>query len=132
MWYCACAYIYRIIGSVKRDTDIHRKQPINQYPISQSVIDATLIGTDFTESFVLVSDDLNHSKQSVYTYMQYIFNHLKSKFPNMKVLPSSVTMLAHNSQMRKSLLMLHNCLALTFTLASFQKNKLHLLSHSLM
>ena len=44
------------------------------------------IGTDSTESFVLVSDDLNHSKQSVYTYMQYIFNHLKSKFPNMKIL----------------------------------------------
>ena len=35
---------------------------------------------------MIVSDDLNHSKQSVYTYMQYIFHHLKSKCPNMKVL----------------------------------------------
>ena len=35
---------------------------------------------------VLVSDDLNHSKQSVYVFMQYIFNHLRSKCPDMKVI----------------------------------------------
>ena len=44
------------------------------------------IDTDSRESIMIISDDLNHSKQSVYTYMQYIFNHLKSKCPNMKVL----------------------------------------------
>ena len=43
------------------------------------------IGTDSTESILILSDDLNHTKQCVYTYMQYIFNYLKSKCPNMKV-----------------------------------------------
>ena len=46
----------------------------------------TWIDTDSEESIVIVSDDLNHSKQSVYVYMQYIFNHLKLKCPGMKVL----------------------------------------------
>ena len=41
------------------------------------------IDADSTESIVIVLDDLNHC---VYTYMQYILNHLKSKCPNMKVL----------------------------------------------
>ena len=44
------------------------------------------IDSDSSESMVLVSDDLNHSKQSVYVFMQYIFNHLKSKCPDMKVI----------------------------------------------
>ena len=44
------------------------------------------IDTDSRESITIISDDLNHSKQSAYTYMQYIFNHLKSKCPNIKVL----------------------------------------------
>ena len=34
------------------------------------------------ESIVIVSDDLDHSKQSIYTYMQYILNRLKAKCPN--------------------------------------------------
>ena len=38
------------------------------------------------ESIVIVSDDLDHSKQSIYTYMQYILNHLKAKCPNIKIL----------------------------------------------
>ena len=44
------------------------------------------IDSDSREIIMIVSDDLNQSKQSVYTYIQYIFNHLKSKCPNMKVL----------------------------------------------
>ena len=42
--------------------------------------------TKSKEGIVIVSDDLDHSKQSVYTYMQYILNRLKVKCPNMKVL----------------------------------------------
>lgn len=44
------------------------------------------IDSDSNESMVLVSDDLNHSKQSVYVFMQYIFNHLKTECPDMKVI----------------------------------------------
>ena len=36
------------------------------------------VDSNSNESMVLVSDDLNYSKQSVYVFMQYIFNHFKT------------------------------------------------------
>ena len=33
---------------------------------------------------VFVSDDLNHTKYSVYVYIQYIFNHLKTTYPDIE------------------------------------------------
>ncbi len=44
------------------------------------------IGSESSESIVLISDDLIHSKQSVYVFMQYIFNHLKTNNPDMTTL----------------------------------------------
>ena len=35
-------------------------------------------------SMVFVSDDLNHTKYSVYVYIQYIFNHLKTTYPDIE------------------------------------------------
>lgn len=39
---------------------------------------------DRSESFVLVSDDLNHTKYSVYVFMEYIMKYLKQIIPSMK------------------------------------------------
>ena len=44
------------------------------------------IKEDENESFVLVSDDLTHTKYSVYIFMEYIMKHLREKFPSIKVL----------------------------------------------
>ena len=41
---------------------------------------------DGSESFMLVSDDLNHTKYSVYVYIEYIIKHLKQKVPSIKAL----------------------------------------------
>ena len=43
------------------------------------------IKEDENESFVLVSDDLTHTKYSVY-FMVYIMKHLREKVPSIKVL----------------------------------------------
>ena len=43
------------------------------------------IKEDENESFVLVSDDLTHTKYSVY-FMEYIMKHLREKVPSIKVL----------------------------------------------
>ena len=40
------------------------------------------IKEDENESFVLVSDDLTHTKYSVYIFMEYIMKHLREKFPS--------------------------------------------------
>ena len=46
----------------------------------------TWIKEDENESFVLVSDDLTHTKYSVYIIMEYIMKHLREKFPSIRVL----------------------------------------------
>ena len=37
-------------------------------------------------SFVLVSDDLTHTKYSIYIFMEYIMKHFREKFPSIRVL----------------------------------------------
>ena len=44
------------------------------------------IKEDENESFVIVSDDLTHTKYSVYISMEYIMKHLREKFPSIRVL----------------------------------------------
>ena len=44
------------------------------------------IKEDENESFVLVSDDITHTKYSVYIIMEYIMKHLREKFPSIRVL----------------------------------------------
>ena len=39
---------------------------------------------DKSESMVVVSDDLQHSKIGVYSYVTYILNHLKENYPSIK------------------------------------------------
>ena len=41
---------------------------------------------DENESFVLVSDDLTHTKYSVYIFTEYIMKLLREKFPSIRVL----------------------------------------------
>ena len=36
------------------------------------------------QSMVIVSDDLNHTKYSIYVFMQHIFSHLKTTYPDIK------------------------------------------------
>ena len=44
------------------------------------------IKEDENKSFVLVSDDLTHTKYSVYIFMEYIMKHLREKLPLIRVL----------------------------------------------
>ena len=48
--------------------------------------DHVWISDSESESIVLVSDDLNHTKYSVYVFMDYIINHLKKKFSSINTL----------------------------------------------
>ena len=36
------------------------------------------------QSMVIVSDDLNHTKYSIYMFMQHIFSHLKTTYPDIE------------------------------------------------
>ena len=38
------------------------------------------IDKEMTENIVLISDDLNHAKHSIYVYMKYIMTLLKEKY----------------------------------------------------
>ena len=42
------------------------------------------VGKNLDESIVLVSDDLEHNKVSVYSYMSYILEYLTSKYPRVR------------------------------------------------
>ena len=42
--------------------------------------------SDTKESFAIVSDHLNHTKEAVYTFMTYLFNHLATKNPQIKTI----------------------------------------------
>ena len=44
------------------------------------------IKEDENKGFVIVSDDLTHTKYSVYIFMEYIIKHLREKFPSIRVL----------------------------------------------
>ena len=44
------------------------------------------IKEDENEMFVLVSDELTHTKYSVYIFMEYIMKYLREKFPSIRVL----------------------------------------------
>ena len=52
-------------------------------PATLFTVHAWLSGVD-GGSIVIISDDLNHTKQSVYVCMQTVFAHLKSKCPQIK------------------------------------------------
>ena len=52
---------------------------------------------DGNESFALLSDDLTHTKYSVYIFMEYIMKHLRDKFPSVRVLNVFSDVQVHSS-----------------------------------
>ena len=44
------------------------------------------INQDCKESIVIISDDLNHTKNTVYTSMSFLYNHLTTKYPTIETI----------------------------------------------
>ena len=44
------------------------------------------INQDCKESIVIISDDLNHTKNAVYTFMSFLYNHLTNKYPTIETI----------------------------------------------
>ena len=44
------------------------------------------INQDCKESIVIISDDLNHTKNAVYTFMSFLYNHLTTKYPTIETI----------------------------------------------
>ena len=44
------------------------------------------INQDCKEGIVIISDDLNHTKNAVYTFMSFLYNHLTNKYPTIETI----------------------------------------------
>ena len=44
------------------------------------------INQDCMESIVIISDDLNHTKTVVYTFMSFLYNHLTTRYPTIETI----------------------------------------------